>query len=83
MKKHNIFLTKRTPMQKRKHSAIESIVNVSVGYGVALAAQIIFFPVFGINGVPLSKNLGIGAVFTVVSLIRSYALRRIFTRWTE
>ena len=66
--------------QSRKHSAIESITNVIVGYGISVLAQIVIFPIFGLN-VPLSTNLAMGALFTVVSLVRSYCLRRLFNRW--
>lgn len=65
--------------QSRRMSAIESISNVAVGYGIAVAAQIVIFPLFHIN-VPLSDNLAIGGCFTLVSLVRSYILRRIFNR---
>lgn len=63
--------------QSRKHSAIESIANVAVGYTVALLSQLAIFPIFEIY-VPLSSNLAIGAWFTIISLIRSYVLRRWF-----
>ena len=69
-------------MQTRRHSLIESIVNIAIGYLVALASQLAVFPMFDIH-VPLSTNLGIGVWFTVISLVRSYALRRIFTKITE
>lgn len=69
-------------VQRKRHSAIESIVNVAVGYGISLASQIIIFPVFGIQA-SLIDNIQIGAWFTVISIGRSYILRRIFTRWTE
>ena len=65
-------------MQTRTRSAIESATNVAIGYGVALASQLVIFPAFGIH-VPLSDNLAIGAWFTVVSLVRSYTVRRWFT----
>lgn len=58
-------------------SLIESCANVAVGYLVALAAQLIVFPLLGI-AVSLSQNVLIGAIFTAVSLARSYALRRFF-----
>lgn len=64
-------------MQSRRMSAVESVANVAVGYGVAVAAQVAVFPWFGIAA-SLSDNLIIGAIFTVVSLVRSYALRRVF-----
>jgi hypothetical protein len=66
--------------QSRKHSLIEAIVNVLIGYGVALAAQLVIFPLFGIH-VSLQDNIVIGLLFTVVSIARSYCVRRLFNRW--
>lgn len=63
--------------QSRTASLIESALNVVIGYGVALASQLAIFPMFGIY-LPLSDNLAIGAWFTVISLVRSYAIRRWF-----
>jgi len=68
--------------QTRRHSAMESVANVIIGYSVALVSQILIFPLFGIF-LPLSSNLEIGAYFTVISLIRSYVLRRLFTNRKE
>ncbi len=65
--------------QSKRGSFIESLANIAIGYTVALASQLVIFPAFGIR-VPLSSNLGIGAWFTVVSLIRGYAVRRWFNR---
>lgn len=64
-------------MQTRLQSAIEAVANVFVGYLVAILSQIVVFPWFGIH-IPLSSNLAIGAWFTVISLVRSYVLRRWF-----
>ena len=58
-------------------SLVESLANVAVGYGIALATQLVVFPLFGLRA-SLSDNLMIGAIFTVVSIIRSYTLRRMF-----
>jgi hypothetical protein len=63
--------------QTRKGSAAEAVANVLIGYGIAVAAQVAIFPLFGVN-LPLHDNLAIGALFTMVSLVRSYALRRLF-----
>ena len=68
--------------QSRLMSVVESVTNVAVGYGVAVGTQLAVFPLFGIEA-SLSDNLAIGAIFTVVSLVRSYALRRLFNRWTR
>jgi hypothetical protein len=70
----------RAAGQSRRHSLLEAAANVAVGYGVALAAQAVIFPAFGIH-IGVAENLGIGAAFTAVSLVRSYALRRVFNGW--
>ena len=64
-------------MQSRRASMIEAVANVAIGYFVAILSQLVVFPLFGIH-IPLSANLWIGAWFTVISLVRSYALRRWF-----
>lgn len=63
--------------QTRKASLVETLLNTALGYGVALTAQIVVFPWFGIN-IPLSSNIAIGVIFTVVSIARGFVLRRLF-----
>ncbi len=63
--------------QKRRHSLLESFLNVSIGFFIALMTQIIVFPWFGI-AVGLHENIRISVIFTVVSIVRSYVLRRVF-----
>jgi len=63
--------------QSRRMSFVEAIANVAVGYGVAVTTQVPVFPVFGLQA-SLGDNLLIGAIFTVVSIGRSYLLRRLF-----
>jgi len=65
--------------QSKRMSFVESLANVAVGYGINCAAQAIVFPWFGIR-IPISHNLTIGLIFTVISIVRSYTLRRIFNR---
>lgn len=65
--------------QTRRGSAGEAVANVAIGYGIAVAAQVVIFPWFGVH-LPLQQNMAIGALFTVVSLVRSYAIRRFFRR---
>ena len=67
-------------MQSRRQSLIEAITNVVVGYALALLTQIVVFPWFGLK-VSLNDNLAIGAIFVIISLLRSYALRRLFEHW--
>jgi len=66
--------------QSRRLSFVEAVTNIVVGYALAVAAQIMVFPWFGLH-LPLGENLTIGAVFVGISLLRSYALRRLFQRW--
>jgi len=63
--------------QSRIMSLIEATANVVVGYVLAIATQIVVFPWFGIEtGLP--EHLTIGLAFVGASLVRGYALRRLF-----
>jgi len=64
-------------MQSKLESFIESCVNILIGYSVAVTSQIIIFPFFDIH-IPMSDNLLIGMWFTIISLIRSYIVRRCY-----
>lgn len=63
--------------QSRGMSLVEAIANVAVGYGVAVVTQLIVFPWFGLPA-RMSDALAIGGIFTIVSIARSFALRRLF-----
>jgi uncharacterized protein (DUF2062 family) len=63
--------------QSRRMSLMEAITNVTVGYALAVATQIAVFPWFGLHP-SIAENLTIGALFTGISLLRTYALRRLF-----
>jgi len=65
--------------QSRTASLLEACANVMVGYLVALLAQQLVFPLFGIH-TTLAQDSAIAADFTAVSLARSYLLRRVFER---
>ena len=63
--------------QSQLMSLVEAITNVIAGYLLALLTQIMIFPMFGL-AVSVADNLMISGVFTAVSLLRSFALRRMF-----
>ena len=63
--------------QSRGMSLLESFANVAVGYVIAVGTQMLVFPLFGIH-TSVSDDLLIGLIFTVVSIARSYTLRRVF-----
>ena len=64
-------------MQSRWMSLAEAVTNILVGYGVAVLTQLAVFPLLGLQA-SLTENLFIGGVFTVISLVRSFLLRRLF-----
>jgi len=63
--------------QSRLMSLVEAATNVVVGYGIAVATQLVVFPWFGLPA-RVADALAIGLIFMAVSLARSYALRRLF-----
>lgn len=68
-------------MQSKKRSLFESITNVIVGYGIGVLSYSIVLPWFGVE-TPTSTILQIGVIFTIISIIRSYILRRIYN-WID
>lgn len=58
-------------------SFVESLTNIVVGYFLAILTQYIVFPPFGIE-VAFGSHAAIAAVFSAISILRSYSLRRIF-----
>jgi hypothetical protein len=63
--------------QSRVMSLVEAVTNVVVGFLLALLTQIAVFPLFGLV-VSAADNLLISMIFTAVSIVRSFTLRRIF-----
>lgn len=63
--------------QSKTLSAVESVTNVTLGYLLALATQAVVFPMRNIH-LEGADNFIIAGIFTVVSLVRGYTLRRVF-----
>ncbi len=63
--------------QSRLMSAIETVTNVVIGYVVAVAANWLVLPLFGF-AVSMGDGAAIGFAFTLIALIRSFGLRRLF-----
>lgn len=64
-------------MQSKRGSLIETCTGTAIGYSVAVLTQLLVLPMFDLH-VTFGENLVIAAVFTVVSLIRGYWVRRLF-----
>lgn len=63
--------------QSRLMSLLETALSTAIGFAVALLTQIAVFPLFGFHP-HLSDNLLITMIFTVVSIVRQFVMRRIF-----
>lgn len=68
----------RIPLgQSRRASAAEALLNIIIGFWISVLANIWLLPLWGYQ-VSMSQGIEIGILFTLVSLVRSYALRRFF-----
>ncbi len=64
--------------QSKLLSLKESLINVTSGFLISLAVWVwVIIPMFGIIS-SVQDNLAITGIFTVVSIIRSYVIRRIY-----
>jgi hypothetical protein len=63
--------------QARSASLLEAITNVAAGFLLAFLVQGFLYPALGINATA-QENLMIAAVFSALSIIRSYLVRRAF-----
>lgn len=70
-------------MQSRTHSLIEQLLNTASGFLISvLVWQFVVAPIWHIT-TTVGENLEITLLFTVVSIARSYAWRRLFNRMSN
>ena len=65
--------------QTRMQSAIETVASTAIGFVIAYAASYTVLPLFG-HHVTHGQNFWITVIFTVISLIRGWFVRRLFNR---
>ena len=65
--------------QTRTSSVTEAAVSTAFGYVVAIGAQTVVLPLFGFEASPV-EHMAIAAFFTMSTLVRGYAVRRLFNR---
>lgn len=61
--------------QSRKRSWAEAWINIFIGYAVNFVANLLVFPLFGYD-ISVQDNLIIGVIYTGISLVRQYVIRR-------
>lgn len=65
--------------QTRLGSLVEVSVNIAIGFAINWLANILVLPLFGFH-VTGAQAFSIGLIFTVISVARSYVVRRWFER---
>lgn len=65
--------------QSRRGSLIEVGLNIAIGFWINFFANLVILPLFGFH-VTVTDNLLIGVLYTLVSVIRSYVIRRWFDK---
>ena len=64
-------------MQRRLVSLIEAVVGTCSGFGVSVLVGVFLYPLFGVT-FSLAELSGITAVFTGLSILRGFLVRRLF-----
>ena len=64
-------------MQTKKQSFIESLTSVGIGWFIGVILNMLVLPLFDYD-VSLTDGVLISIIFTAVSVIRSYVIRRAF-----
>jgi len=63
--------------QSKIMSLVESLLNIAIGFGISLSAQVYFLPLLGVT-ISFKQNLLFAVIMTVISIARSFILRRLF-----
>jgi heme/copper-type cytochrome/quinol oxidase subunit 4 len=61
-------------------SLIETCASIAIGFVVSVIITALVMPAYG-HQVTLQDNIEITLIFTVASIVRGYAVRRLFVRW--
>ena len=64
-------------MQTKKQSMIESLTSTTIGWLIGVILNMLVLPLFDYD-VSLTDGVLISIIFTAVSVIRSYVIRRWF-----
>lgn len=65
--------------QSKTQSLNETVISTIIGLLVSLLTQIIVFPLYGLE-VKFNQNVQITIIFTLVSIVRGYCVRRYFNK---
>lgn len=68
-------------MQSKRHSLVEAVASTAIGFLTSVVVTAIVMPAYNMP-INLWVNFQITAIFTVVSMVRSYYVRRLFNYLT-
>jgi len=63
--------------QTKLGSLYEALINIVIGWVINFTANMTIFPLFGWE-ISVEQNIWLGTIYTVISLVRSYVIRRWF-----
>jgi hypothetical protein len=63
--------------QSRSASILETVFGTATGFVLSVWVQRLLFPALG-HDLALGENMLVASVFTAVSLLRGYMVRRVF-----
>lgn len=66
--------------QTISRSLLESVTNIIIGFLIVFIFNIFFLPWLGFKTLTVEKNLLLGTLYTAISLVRSFSIRRLFNR---
>ena len=68
-------------MQSKKHSFIEANTNTFIGFGIGFLMAYTVLPLYGIEQ-SVRTSIEITSIYTIISIIRNYIVRRFFNKVT-
>ena len=63
--------------QTKLGSFIEACINIVIGFVINFCMNLLILPLFGFH-ITLIDNFYMGLLYTIVSIVRSYVIRRWF-----
>lgn len=69
-------------MQTRTMSMIEMTTGKVLGFITAVASQMVVYPLYFEQHIPITQNMQLGLIFMSIAAIKSYGVRRFFN-WLQ
>jgi len=73
----NAYATTQGSGQSKLESLKEAWTNIAIGFSINYVANLLLLPLVGAH-VGLVQNFWLGCIYTTISLIRQYVIRRRF-----